>query len=211
MIEKNPHFSWLDHIGKARDLLIIIIRHKLPFLYAFLDLVNKIYGHIFFRGFKKAIKRNSWEGLHTEDTVKVITENDVSQLVTLVQSASEKSRNLFNPHEISEDNFRQLIRAPYYIAIGYFTSGNLTGYAFIKLYFPRKAFAGYFVADTQQGKGIGKHLFKILQSIANETSFELYTHVKEENLASIRVSSDYVIQQKIPGGYLVLKHIADKK
>lgn len=211
MTEKRSCISWVHHIGKVRDFLIIMIRQNFPFLYAFLDSMNNIYGHIFFRGFKKSLKRHSWEGIYPGDTVEIITENDVARLVALIQSASEKSKSLFNPHAINEDTFKQMIRAPYYLAIGYYISGELSGYAFLKLYFPWKAFAGYYVADAHQRKGIGTHLFKILKSVISETTLTLYTFVKEENFASIHVSSDFIIEQKMPGGYMVLKHLVNKK
>ena len=211
MTEMNQYISWVHSIGKVRDFLIIMIRHKVPLLYAFLDFVNRLYGSIVFRGFKRSLLKDSWEGVRLGDTVRILTENDIQALIEIINGASEKSKELFKPHAITDKTFRQLMRAPYYLAVGYYLSGKLAGYAFLRLYFPRKAFAGYFVADKHQGKGIGKHLFNILKSIASETTFALYTYNKEENLASIHVSPDFTVEQRMPGGYLVLKHNVDKK
>jgi GNAT superfamily N-acetyltransferase len=187
-----------------------MIRHKLPFLYAILDLLNKIYGHIFFRGFKRSLSQHTWEGVHPNDTVEILTERDIPLLLSLTLNASEESKSFFKPHAMTDKTFLRLMRAPYYIAVGYKKSGELVGYAFLRLYFPEKAFAGYFVSDIHQGKGIGKYLFRIIKSISNETAFALYTYVKEDNHASMHVSSDFIIEQRMPGGYLLLKHV-DKK
>lgn len=130
----------------------------------------------------------------------------VPQLVGLIQNASVTSQTFFQPHTIDEITFRQLLQAPYYLAIGYFCATELVGYVFVRLYYPKKAFAGYLVSDSYQGKGIGKHLFRVIKSIIHDAGFDLYTYVKEDNLASIRISSDFVVDQEIPGGYLVLKH-----
>ena len=50
-----------------------------------------------------------------------------------------------------------------------------------------------------------------LDAVAAETTFTLYTCNKEENLPSIRVSSDFVVEQKLPGGYLILRHAVPRK
>jgi hypothetical protein len=204
--ENKQHISWIRPLGKVRDFLIIMIRHKLPFLYRFLDLVNNIYGQIFFRSFKRSLSQYAWEGLKPSDMVEILTEKDIPRLLALIRSASEESKRFFKPHAIAENTFSRLMRAPYYLAVGYKVSGDIVGYAFLHLYFPGKAFAGYFVTDANQGKGIGKHLFKILNDITNKTKFPLYTYVKEENLASIRVSSDFIVEQRVPGGYLMIQH-----
>lgn len=206
MTEAPRPYSPLQAAARVRDFLIIMIRHKLPLLYALLDWGNRAYGELFFRGFKRSLARSAWEGKRPGEAVRVLGEGDIPELLAMLRAASEPSRTLFQPHEIGESTFRGLLRAPYYLAVGYFIEGGLSGYAFLRLYFPRKAFAGYFVADSQQGKGIGKHLFNVLREIVGGTSFDLYTYNKEENLASIRVSSGYAIEQRMPGGYLVLKH-----
>jgi L-amino acid N-acyltransferase YncA len=127
--------------------------------------------------------------------------------MTLVTSGSRRSQQLFTPHEMTAKVFRRLLNASYYLAIGYRRSGQLAGYAFIHLYFPRRAFAGYFVTDAFQGMGIGKHLFGILRQIAGANKIPLYTYVHEDNQASVRISPDYVIEQRVPGGFLVLRHL----
>jgi len=211
MTEARPDSSLLQAAGKLRDYLIIVIRHRLPFLYPLLEGGNNLYCSIRFGGFKGGLRRRAWEGSQPGGSLRVLGEDDAPALVALIEGGSEQSRSLFTPHQIDENTFRQLIRAPYYLAVGYHLGGELAGYAFLKLYFPKKAFAGYFVADNQQGKGIGKQLFRVIREIAGEAGFDLYTHVKEENIASMRISPGYVVHQRIPGGYLVLKHIYRKE
>lgn len=210
MIEKERHIAWIAAIGRLLDFCIIMIRHKLPYLYTVLDLMNATYGHIFFRRFKWSLSQRTWEGIYPNDTVAILTENDISRLLSLIRSATEESKSLFKPHAMTEKTLLRLMCAPYYLAVGYQISGELVGYAFLRLYFPKKAFAGYFVSDIHQGKGIGKHLFRIIKRISSETAFALYTYVKEENRASMSVSSHFIIEQRMPCGYLLLKHVNKK-
>lgn len=206
MTDAARPYAPLAAAARLRDYLIIMIRFKFPFLYTLLDWGNNVYGKLFFRRFKRTLHRTSWEGRRPAEEMRVLGEGDIPALLAIIEAASECSRGLFRPHEISAKTFRELMRAPYYLAVGYFIDGELSGYAFLRLYFPKKAFAGYFVADAQQGKGIGKRLFNVLKEIVGGTSFDLYTCNKEENLASINVSTDFTIEQRMPGGYLVLKH-----
>jgi len=199
--------GWLKDIGKFRDFLIIMIRHRLPVLYALLSSLNNLYCRFSFRQFKNNLARFEWEGIRPDDAVSVLTVQHAPQLVGLIQNASATSQSFFQPHTIDEITFRQLLQAPYYLAIGYFYATELVGYVFVRLYYPKKAFAGYLVADSYQGKGIGKHLFGVIKSITHDAGFDLYTYVKEDNPASIHISSDFVVDQKIPGGCLVLKHV----
>jgi GNAT superfamily N-acetyltransferase len=206
MTDGTQSTGWLKRIEKFRDFLIIMIRHRLPMLYSLLSTLNNLYCRVFFRYFKNNFVHREWEGVRPGDTVRVLAVQHAPQLVALIQSASEASKSFFQPHAIDKTTFSQLLQAPYYLAVGYFCATELVGYVFIRLYYPKKAFAGYFVSDLQQGKGIGKHLFKIIKAIARESGFDLYTYVKKNNLASIHISSDFVVEQNIPGGYLVLKH-----
>jgi len=190
----------------VRDFSIIMIRHKLPFLYLLLELLNEIYGHIFFRDFKRSLSQHVWKGIHPNERVDILTAKDIPMLLSLFRSTPDESTNLFRPHALTEKRFQQLMRAPNYLAVGYCVAGELVGYAFLRLYFPKKAFAGYFVKYAHRRKGIGKFLFGVIKNISRETSFALYTYVKEENYASIRVSSDFIVEQRMPGAYLLLRH-----
>lgn len=194
--------------------LALKIKHSCPGLWRLVERVNGRITSKFLRGKQQEIQ--SVLAAHsTQTTVYSLVEpDDLENLSRFLNGFGEEQLVYFHPHGFDLPTLERLFSQGGFLLMKVETDNRLAGYFFLRLFLNRRAFAGLIVDEKQRGKGIGRHIWQIAFEICEIIGCSMFATINRENeasLGSIGNGLEYMVVEKLPHDYLLVKGTGIKK
>jgi len=145
-------------------------------------------------------------------TFKKCKSKDVSTLYSTLKAISEDDKRYFMPFDFNEKSLRNIISTVTYQVYLAYEGESVCGFFFLRLFFNKKCFLGFWVMSNHRGRGIGKDMIRAMEKASDILGFSLMSTVNPDNTASLRAhfsAAPFYIVETLPNGDVVLR-VKDK-
>ena len=167
--------------------LLLFIKHRLPFLWQWVELLNSL----LFRAFhgdrlRKAAAVCLEECQLGGYTFRLLGAGDAPLLSGFLNRQDEARVRYFRAHEFDQRSVERVLAAPAFLAFGVFADGELVGYFFLRCFWNRKCFVGRIIDDNHEGRGIGRVMNQVMYHAAWRSGFRCMTTISRNNKSIMR-------------------------
>lgn len=192
--------------------LLLYAKHNIVFIWNIIEWINSL---LFDLRYENRIKFIS---------SFLVNESDEAFLYRLVDSKSLHSLSVFfgrqpidylqyfSPHKFDEESLSRLLRNKAFIMLVCIDreSEEIVGYFFLRCFFNGKVFRGKLVDVDYQGRGIAKHMGRIMTNICRVANFRIFATISKDNVKSI-ASSKAVnrirIIKELPNNFVYVEYL----
>jgi GNAT superfamily N-acetyltransferase len=174
--------AWLDRITYRVKLL-------LPGAYCVLAWGNALGTRLLYgRRIRVTLVGARVEGFVGGDpaVVRPLGPADVEALHDMIVAIPEDHLRFFHPHGLDRDALHRVLKSRTILAFGMFVRQRLVGYALLKLFANRTAYAGRLIHPEFAGAGLGRYLIHYLYHIGFRLGFRIRATISRENVACLR-------------------------
>lgn len=174
--------AWLDRITYRVKLL-------LPGAYRVLAWGNALGTRLLYgRRIRLALLEARVEGFVGGDpaVVRPLGPVDLDALYNMIAAIPDAHLRFFQPHGLDRDALCRVLQSHTILAFGVFVRQRLVGYALLKLFANRTAYAGRLVHPEFAGAGLGRYLIHYLYHIGFRLGFRIRATISRENVACLR-------------------------
>ena len=190
--------------------IIQFCRHKLPFIWDFIEWINCLVFRIRYGRRLKAIPKILAKASGVEIVYSQASTDDIENLVDFFNRQPQEAFIFFNPHKFDEKTIGHLIKNPSFIMILAKINGTIAGYSFLRCFMNGKAFRGKIVGVDFRGRGIAKSFGTLTTEIASALGLGLFGTISKANnasMASSKSSNEIKIIEELPNDYLLIQYL----
>lgn len=167
--------------------LLIFIKHKLPFIWNFIECFNSILFKKLFRpGLRKELEQQLQNHRHEKYTFRQLTISDTDSLSLLLLKQPQQRIKYFQPHGFDRKSLTRLFSNHSLLLLGAFNENELVGYFFLRCFINKKCFVGRLVDESHSNKGIGKTMNQIMYNTGWNCGFRVMSTISKNNNLVIR-------------------------
>lgn len=191
--------------------ILILIKHKFPYIWKFTDKFNSILFKLFF------YKRFNSEVVKTLDLYKldpyefrILKNSDLESVSNLILSQKSERLSFFKPHGFSLKDLQAIYNLNSFIMMGVFDEGKMVGYFFLRCFANKQCFVGRLIDESSEGKGIGRVMNEIMYNTAWNAGFKCLSTISKNNNMVMRSHSNnntMIILKELPNDYLFVEFI----
>ena len=191
--------------------ILLFIKHHLSFLWSIAEWWNGVCFSIAYRNKVSRTAEKICREYSKDDLLfRCVEKADLANLSDFFMAQPEESYRYFKPHAFDEKTLFKLWHNPAFFQL-IVTNGNnqIAGYFLIRFFVNRKAFVGFLVGDSFQGRGIAKRMCRIALKICWENNFHTFATVSKDNtkaLAAYRRINDFTILKELPDNYIYIEY-----
>jgi GNAT superfamily N-acetyltransferase len=138
--------------------------------------------------------------------IRPLETEDVALLTEFLAAMPEEHLRFFHPHGFGAREVERVLRSRAFMTYGLFVSGELVGYALLKLSPMGSAFLGRLVDPSHAGRGVGRFLARYLYWQAALARLRAHSTISRQNAASLRShEAVYRIVAELPNDYLLIE------
>lgn len=193
--------------------LLLIIKHRLHFLWRLIDWVNSL---LFLLLYRKRMNRASGQMIDQitdkRFLYRKLTYSDINSLHEFLTSQTLSDLLYFRPHGFDIPSLHRQLKNHSFLMMGVFDSDRLTGYFFLRFFVNRKCFVGRLIDKPYRGKGIGINMNRIMYEIAWEMGFRCFSTISLHNNAVLKAHANnpsISVIKKLPNDYLLVEFLKD--
>ena len=191
--------------------ILLFIKHHLSLLWSLAEWCNGLCFSIVYKNkvsetAEKICERYSNDVLSFRSVKKA----DIANLSDFFSAQPEESYRYFKPHAFDEKTLIKLWRNQAFFQF-IATNGNnqIAGYFLIRFFANKKAFVGFLVGDSFQGRGFAKQMCRIALKICWDCRFRTFATVSKDNtkaLAAYRKINDFTILKELSDNYIYIEY-----
>jgi len=167
--------------------LLLFVKHKLPFLWGWVEWLNTLLFRILHGGKLKRQAEQSLREFTLEGyTFRMIQRADLKTLYDLIHRQAQGRLTYFRPHKFEMKELEKANRNPAFLMFGVFHQESLIGYFFLRCFWNRKCFVGRLIDEPFEKKGIGRVMNQIMYQTAWRSGFRCFTTISRDNSWVIR-------------------------
>lgn len=190
---------------------LLFIKHHLAFLWSIAEWCNGLVISCRYKNALSDTARKICESYSKEDlSFCMVKKNDISDLSAFFYKQHEESYRYFKPHAFDEKTLLKLWRNPSFFQFVVKDKDNhIAGYFMIRFFANKKAFVGFLVGDTFQGRGIAKQMCCIALKICWSNKFRTFATVSKDNtkaLAAYRRINDFTILKELSDNFIFIEY-----
>ena len=191
--------------------ILLFIKHHLLFLWNIVEWCNGLCFSIAYKSkVLKTTEKICEEYSNSVLSFRSVEKSDIASLSDFFTAQPEESYRYFKPHAFDEKTLTKLWRNPAFFQF-IVTNGNnqIAGYFLIRFFVNKKAFVGFLVGDSFQGRGIAKQMCRIALKICWENKFRSFATVSKDNakaLAAYRRINDFTVLKELSDNYIYIEY-----
>lgn len=195
--------------------ILIIIKHKFPYIWKLTDKFNSILFKLFF------YKRFKSEVVKTLDLYKldpyefrVLRNSDLESVSNLILSQKSERLSFFNPHGFSFKDLQTVYNLKSFIMMGVFEEGKMVGYFFLRCFANKQCFVGRLIDESSEGKGIGRIMNKIMYNSGWNSGFHVRSTISKDNkwvMRSHLTNPTMKIIKELENNFLLVEFVKQKE
>lgn len=194
--------------------LLIYIKHRIPFIWHLVELVNGALFSLLHKNKMLAEASRALAEVKGDYQLRFLGERDLRELSQLLQTQSKSRVEFFKPHKFNLDALNERLRDPAFIMFGAFAGERLVGYFFLRCFWNRKCFVGRLIDAPYERRGIGRMMNWVMYTTAWRAGFRCLTTVSKNNSAVMRSHANNPVDKVIrplSGGYQLVEFIDPKR
>jgi hypothetical protein len=191
----------------------LYIKHRLPFLWRWIEYFN---GLVFCILYRKRMRVAAQEAIDSEKLqgfrFKILEQSNSQQLAALLAEQPPERLAHFKPHGFDVSSIARQANNPAFLMFGAFSDQRLVGYFFLRCFANRRCFVGRMIDHRNDRLGIGRAMNRIMYQTAWNSGFRVFTTVSKENQMVIRSHSRNPaarIIKELPNNYLLIEFLRD--
>lgn len=189
------------------------VKDKLPFLWNCVEFLNEQLFMIRYGRKRRSIPSilNQYQDKYS---IKEVTLDDLSSLVSFFSSQPPEAFTYFQPHEFDERSLKRLIKRKSHLMYIVEKEDCVVGYVFLRCFFNGKCFRGKMVDVRWRGKGIAVLMGDLSTEIALRLGLRMFGTISKENYASLyssQASNEIKVIEELPNNYLYIEYLPKKK
>jgi len=193
------------------ERILILIKHRLHFLWKLIERANSFIFNLFF-GKKMRIATGEVFMDIPDDSYKFreLNPSDIDSLHDLIASQPEEDLRYFNPHGFDKHSLKGQLKNRAFLMMGAFDKDNLIGYFFLRFFTNRKCFVGRLIDQNYRGKGIGRTMNRIMYGIAWKMNFRCLSTISKNNHSVMRAhagNTSMKILKNLDNDYLLVEFV----
>ena len=193
------------------EKLLIFIKHKLPFIWAFIEKVNGTLFNVLFKKKLDHILQTVIEECKTPPyTYKELSLAEIDSLHKLICQQPEKDLEYFRPHGFDLNSLKKQFTNPSFIMMGAFEGKEIIGYFFLRFFTNGKCFVGRLIDKDFRGKGIGPIMNNIMYKTAWRMNFRCLSTISRNNKAVMYAHAKnptMIVLKELPNDYLLIEFV----
>lgn len=191
--------------------ILLYIKHHLTFLWSMAEWCNGLVFSIAYKNKVAKITEKICREYSKDDMVfRCVEEADLANLTAFFTAQPEESYRYFKPHDFDEKTLVKLWHNPAFSQLIVTNRSNqIAGYFLIRFFVNKKAFVGFLVGESFQGRGIAKQMCRIALKICWDNKFRTFATVSKDNtraLAAYRRINDFIILKELPDNYIYIEY-----
>jgi len=189
------------------------IKLKFPQIWHVIEIFNGFIILLLWKGrYKRAVDVINKYETSNGITFKQCKSKDLSTLYSTLGAISEDDKKYFMPFPFTEKSLRNILSTATYQVFLAYEGTSVCGMFFLRLFFNKKCFLGFWVMSDHRGRGIGKDMIRAMDNASKILGFSLMSTVNSDNTASLHAhfsAASFHVVETLPDGDLVLR-IKDK-
>jgi hypothetical protein len=191
--------------------LLLFIKHRMPFLWRGIDLLNAILFIILHRNRLRNSSEQCFQEYTLEDyQFRLLASNDLAALEGLLKGQAEGRLDHFRPHGFDRQSLDRVCRNPSFLMFGVFKDIKLVGYFFLRCFWNRRCFVGRLIDESHEGQGIGRVMNEIMYNTAWRSGFRCHTTISKDNAMVMRSHANNPavrVLRELPNNYLFIEFL----
>ena len=186
------------------------IRHRLPFLWTFIESANAALFRLRYGRNLKLIPQILSKYSDNDVSYSIADNNDAPKLALFFQRQPNEAFKYFRPHEFDEISIRKLIGNPSFIMIIAKCNSEIAGYSFLRCFANGKAFRGKIVDIDFRGRGLAKKIGFLTTEITSCLGLSLFGTISRSNISSMessKSSNEIKILKELSDNYLLIQYL----
>jgi len=191
--------------------ILLYIKHKLPFIWKFVDWLNASLFRILYNKKFKTIVQTAFERHYFSSFEShTLLHPDIPALRDLIQRQTPERLTYFQPHDFDEKSLSRLVENPSFLMMGVFDGARMVGYFFLRCFWNKKCFVGRLIDNDYEGKGIGSAMNLIMYEIAWNMGFRCLSTISRHNSAVMKSHSrnpNMIVLKELDNDYLLVEFV----
>lgn len=193
--------------------LIKSIKLKFPQIWHVIEILNGFIILLLWKDkYSRAVDAITAYKVSNGITFKQCKIKDLSTLYSTLNTISEDDKKYFRPFPFTGKSLRNILSTATYQVFLAYEGTSVCGMFFLRLFFNKKCFLGFWVMGDHRGCGIGRDMIRAMNNASKILGFSLMSTVNSDNTASLHAhfsAAPFHVVETLPDGDLVLR-IKDK-
>lgn len=196
------------------EKILIFIKHRLSFLWQFIEWGNSMVFSLFFTSKMQTILPGVFKKYSQPPfDYRKLDQNDAEGIFDLINRQESTDLTYFHPHEFDIASIKKQLSNPAFEMMGAFDHNKLVGYFFLRLFANKECFVGRLIDIEYRGIGIGNVMNKIMYETAWRMNFRCLSTISKNNMAVMNAHAknrDMVIRKELNNDYLLVEFVKNE-
>jgi RimJ/RimL family protein N-acetyltransferase len=192
------------------ERLFRLIKKNAPFVWQILENINGIYILFFMKKRIYNLNRcilSSQIPNSFNVQIKKCNIEDIHILYNYFSCMDDNDKVFFRPFPFSKNSLSHILKNASYLFYFVQSENKICGIFFLRIFFNKKAFLGFFVNRESRGRGLGKMIVNILVTASKNVALLLFSTVNKDNISSwiVHLKSGFKIETLLENNYFLLR------
>lgn len=189
--------------------IVQFIKHRLPFLWLFIDWINDMLFGMRYGRHHRAILE-VLRSCQTPYRMDLLCGDRIQELVQFFEEQPSGAFQFFRPHEFDAQTLDRLSKRRSFLMFVALDGSRIVGYCFLRCFANGKTFRGKIVDHCFRNRGIAKQMGIVTTQVAAKMGLRMFGTISRHNYASMHSSeavNEIRVVRELPDDYLYIEYL----